>query len=54
MNTQIKSMEQATYFNEDYGSWGFIGCDSDAYGTQEEAYDAYVSSLCLDDENDGY
>lgn len=39
------SMSQATYYNEEFDAWGFIGCECDMYESQESAYRAYVQSM---------
>lgn len=40
-----ESMQEVTYLNEEYGTWGFYGCEADIYDTQQEAYDAYLQTL---------
>ncbi len=40
-----ESMQQVTYLNEEFGTWGFYGCEADIYDTQQEAYDAYLQTL---------
>lgn len=40
-----ESMQGVTYLNEEYGTWGFYGCEADIYDTQQEAYDAYLQTL---------
>lgn len=42
---QMKAMQDVTYYNNYWNTWGFHGCEADIYETQEIAYKAYVESL---------
>lgn len=39
------SMSQATYYNDEFNTWGFVGCECDAYESQESAYHAYIQTI---------
>lgn len=39
--TDIKTMQEVTYLNEDTGCWGFYGCEVANYDTQKDAFDSY-------------
>lgn len=38
----LLGMAEVTYFNQEFNSWGFTGCTSDMYETEEDAYAAYL------------